>query len=379
MRAYDETITWLNFRLDLRQAPPSFWLLLGECVAGIRAITRVPLPLAAGKELERDTLAEGLHARLAMDGSSLTLEEVRSHLAGQLRVTQAKEHAVLELEGLFHTWQRIAGSGPGLPVVGSETLLSYHRALLETVPDVREKGRWRSAPKGPRAIDGVPPDVIPVFMAELCDWLNGPELDAPNLDERMAYALLHALIAELYLQWIQPFGTANARLSGTMEQHMLVRAGAGSMTGHLLSLHFHRQSHEYRRQVENAAQGVPDPIPFLAFGLRGLREGLSELRAKVREIQAQGQWRGHLSELFAGEDAAPARRQEQVLLDLAQQDATVPLSAIPALSPALARMYAGVSEKTLRRDVDHLEQLGTILRDPEGFRIRLERLLAFRY
>ena len=42
-------------------------------------------------------------------------------------------------------------------------------------------------------------------------------------------------------------------------------------------------------------------------------------------------------------------------------------------------MYAGVSEKTLRRDVDHLEQLGTILRGPDGFRIRLERLLAFRY
>ena len=195
--------------------------------------------------------------------------------------------------------------------MGTETVLAYHRALLETVPDARENGRWRNASNGPRAIDGVPPDVVPVFMAELCDWLSGTELAAPNQEERMAYALLHALIAELYLQWIQPFGTANARLSGTLEQHILVTAGVGSVTGHLLSAHFHRQSHEYKRQVEHAAQGVPDPIPFLAFGLRGLLEGLSELRGRIREIQAQGQWRAHLSELFAGEDAAPARRQEQ--------------------------------------------------------------------
>jgi hypothetical protein len=379
MRAFDETITWLNFRLDLRQAPPSFWLVLGECVAGIRALTRIPLPLAEGRDLERETIAKGIHARMVMDGSPLSITQVMEHLTGVLKVSPSQEQHFLEMDSLLHVWQRIAADGSKTPGLTPEVVLSYHKALVTDPASTRDSGRWRSAPAGPRAMDGVPPDVVPVFMAEFCDWLQGPDLAAPASEERMAYGLLHALIAELHIQWIRPFNTTNGRIAGTVLQHILVSAGAGSIPGQLLSSYFLRHQHEYVRQVEQAALGVPDPIPFLAFGLRGLNEGLMDLRSRTRMIQAQGQWRAHLSDLFDGIDAAPAHRQEQVLLDLALQDGPVALNTIPTLSPALAKMYAGVSEKTLRRDIDNLEQLGSVLRGPQGIRVRLERLLAFRY
>ncbi|MCB0770706.1 MAG: hypothetical protein KDC00_09910 [Flavobacteriales bacterium] len=379
MRAFDETITWLDFRLDLRQAPPSFWLVLGECVTGIRTLTRVPLPLAEGKALERETIAEGIHARMVMDGSSLTVSRVMQHLTGVLKVLPSQEQGLLELDGLLYVWQRIAADGSNLPRLDPDMVLSYQKALLIDPTSARDNGRWRTIPAGTKALDGVPPDVIPLFMTELLDWLQGPELAAPANEERMAYALLHALITELHIQWIRPFSSTNARITGTMVQHILVSAGAGSVPGHLLSTFFLQHQHEYRRQVQQAALGVPDAIPFLAFGLRGLNKGLTELRSRARIIQAQGQWRAYLADLFAGSEAAPARRQEQILLDLALQDGPVALNAIPTLSPTLAKMYAGVSEKTLRRDIDHLEHIGTVLRGPHGFRVRLERLLAFRH
>ena len=316
---------------------------------------------------------------MVMDGSSLTVSRVMQHLTGVLKVLPSQEQGLLELDGLLYVWQRIAADGSNLPRLDPDMVLSYQKALLIDPTSARDNGRWRTIPAGTKALDGVPPDVIPLFMTELLDWLQGPELAAPANEERMAYALLHALITELHIQWIRPFSSTNARITGTMVQHILVSAGAGSVPGHLLSTFFLQHQHEYRRQVQQAALGVPDAIPFLAFGLRGLNKGLTELRSRARIIQAQGQWRAYLADLFAGSEAAPARRQEQILLDLALQDGPVALNAIPTLSPTLAKMYAGVSEKTLRRDIDHLEHIGTVLRGPHGFRVRLERLLAFRH
>ena len=48
------------------------------------------------------------------------------------------------------------------------------------------------------------------------------------------------------------------------------------------------------------------------------------------------------------------------------------------LSPTLAKLYADVSEKTLRRDVDALLEAGVIQREADGLRVDLSNLLAFK-
>ena len=339
----------------------------------------VPLPMPEARALEHELLAKGLHARLAMDGSTLTLDQVQQHLKGRLRLPASLEGHQLEADGLLHTLQRIAAEGHvTIKALDADLIRIYHAALLESSVDAKDRGTWRSVDQGPAATDGVPPEMIPLFTDELCDWLISAELAAPSKEDRVAYALLHALIAELYLAWIRPFRIAHARITGTVVQHIVLSAGLHPAVGHLMSSHFHHSGRAYQRQLEQAARGTSDPIPFLAFGLRGLAEGLTELLTRIREIQAGGLWKAHLLELFSHPDQDPERRQRQLLLDLAEQDGPVRLSGLSRLSPTLAKVYAGVSEKTLRRDVDALESMGTILRCPDGFLVRRERLLAFK-
>ena len=86
MGPFDETITWIRFKTDLRQAPPSFWLLLGECVAMVNHIRGAPLPPVESRSLDKELLAYGLLARVVLDGSTLRAEQVLLHLEGRLRV-----------------------------------------------------------------------------------------------------------------------------------------------------------------------------------------------------------------------------------------------------------------------------------------------------
>jgi len=219
---------------------------------------------------------------------------------------------------------------------------------------------------------------VPVFMEELCDWLASAELAAPSPDEAPHYALLHSLLAELYIAWIQPFGNTDHRVAGLVGQHLLALGGLHGSWIHLPAVHFHRTRPEYQRQIAQAAQGAGDPIPFLAYALRGLLEGLRELTAAIRTAQADGQWRAHVEALLEGSTAPQHERQRQVLLALGDEPGPIALGRIPGLTPDLARLYAGVSGKTLQRDIEALDAAGAVQRSAEGVRARREIVLGFR-
>ncbi len=379
MRPYQETISWLRFKLDLRQAPPSFWLLLGECVAGIRHLTAIPLTPTESRALEREVLGMGLQARLAQDGISLGADQIQLHLQGRLQLPSSQESAQLELDDLLHTWQRLLQApSPEGRTLDPSWILEIHRALGNPEKGIERAGAWRISPYGISPLEGVPPEVISLFIEELCDWLNGPELAAPTEEEVPAFALLRALVAELYWAWIRPFGFGNGKLIGTLSLEILRQGGVGSTAGHLAARFFMHSARAFRFQTDQAAAGMADPIPFLAFALRGISDGLREIHERARDLQITAQWRAQLLDLFSDANDAPTRRQRQVLLDLGEHGIALPQSDLPALSTALAKLYAGVSEKTLRRDVDALVAAGIVRRSPEGIQVERGQLLAFK-
>lgn len=377
MRAFDETITWIRFRTELRQAPPSFWLLLGECVALIEQLKGAPLPPSESRSLDQELLAYGLLARVVLDGSPLRAEQVLHHLEGQLRLPPSQAHLRTELDNLLHTGQRLhleLASGP-VPL-DAERILGYQAALTEGMPDAH--AGWRTTPPSVAPVQAVPAEMVAIFMEELCDWLTGPELAPPSPDEAPHYALLHSLLAELYIAWIQPFGRTDHQVAGLVAQHLLAQGGLHGSWIHLPAVHFHRTRPEYQRQIAQAAQGAGDPIPFLAYALRGLLEGLKELTTAIRTAQADGQWRAHVEALLDAGTTPQHERQRHLLLALGEESGPIPLGRIAALTPELARLYAGVSGKTLQRDIEALDTAGAVQRGPDGVRARREIVLGFR-
>lgn len=378
MGPFDETITWIRFKTDLRQAPPSFWLLLGECVAMAHHLRGAPLPPVESRSLDNELLAYGLLARVVLDGSTLRAEQVLLHLDGRLRAPASQSQDVVDLDNLFHASQRLqVGISNGTGTLSPERILELHGTLTQ-VEGKKPRSIWRDGPMPPGGLSGVPSEMIPLFMVELCDWLNGPELQPPTPEETPHYAILRSLISELYLSWIQPVKVAGYRLAGLIGQQLLSAGGLSGSWTSLTAVHYHRTRPEFLRQISHAAQGVGDPIPFLAYSLKGLLDGLRELSSAIRNAQTHGQWRAHVEDLFEDVNGPQRIRQRTLLLGLSEEKDPVPVGNIALLNPELARLYAGVSTKTLQRDLEALEDLGAVQRNPEGIRARREVVLGFK-
>lgn len=378
MGPFEETITWIRFKTELRQAPPSFWLLLGECVAIVQHLRGAPLPPTESRSLNQELLAYGLLARVALDGSTLRAEQLLLHLDGQYKIPASHVHEIADVDRLSDSISALqlefSTSTSNLTI---DKILNYQRQLNTSVGG-RPGSVWRSGPMPPGGLPGVPFEMIPLFMEELCDWLAGPDLAAPAPEEAQHYALLRSLIAELYLAWIQPFDTAGHRLAGLVGQHLLALGGLSGSWTHLPAVYYHRTRPEFLRQIGHAAQGMGDPIPFLAYSLRGLLDGLKELLGAIRNAQVHGQWCAHVEELFDASKGPQFIRQRSLLLGIGEEPEPIAMNLIAELNPELARLYAGVSTKTLHRDVDALVESGALQRTAEGVRARREIVMGFR-
>lgn len=372
--SYNETITWIKFQTKSWNFSPLFWQLAGRVKADLDLLNGIPLPVAEGRSMERDLLVQGIQARLSLDGIMMSSEGVLAAMKTRNDVSSAGSGGEVEayLRGLSEaTLKASVGVGP-------DAFRSIHRTMTERTGEEDRPGQWRMTPTGGRPWEGVPEDVVGLFTEELCEWLKSDELAAPSKEETVSYALLRMLLAELYLAWIRPFPTAHFRVAAGVATRLLADAGLGPNAVHFLAIALHRNSREFGRQVQQASEGAADPVPFMLFALRGMADVLQEFHDRVREHQKRGQWRAQLLELFQEGNDAPTRRQRQILLDLADSATPVPLNRLSSLSTTLARLYAGVSEKTMRRDVDALLQAGVLQRSPEGLHIDLSNILAFR-
>ncbi|MEZ4757168.1 MAG: hypothetical protein R2817_10095 [Flavobacteriales bacterium] len=377
MRSYEETYTWLRFRADLKAAPPSFWILLGEVIALHRQLRNAPMPRNAARALERSVVTEGLAARFALDGHVLTQEHVRGHLEGRGAGADMDPALLHEVDDAFLLVQQLPQRAAVEPTeLRVEQVLAMHRSLTRHAQPKGQAGRWRQDAE--LRVEGVPAELIAPFMEELCDWLNGAELTAPAGDEALHHAVLKSLLFELHLAWIAPVEVGQHRTAGAVSQRLLLQAGGDDLLAHLLAVHFLRSRPEYVRQVQQAARGVGDPIPFMAFALRGLRRGLDQLLDSMREAQLAGLWRDHVRSALDGEPGDRSERHALLLMALGEEPGPVLPATISSLSPALAKAYAGLSSKTLQRDLEALARIGILYRSPDGAGVRKTAVMAFK-
>ena len=378
MGPFNETITWIRFKTELRQSPPSFWMLLGECMALVQTLRGAPLPPAESRSLDQELTAYGLLARVALDGSTLRAEQLLMHVEGLSKIPPTHAQEIGDVDHFRDALDSLQLEfSTSVPSLTPERILGY-RSVLGVTPNGPPTNAWRNGPMGPGELQGVPFEMIPLFMVELCDWLASPELAPPAPEEAPHYALLRSMVAELYLAWIQPFGSAGYRVAGLVGQHLLATGGLAGAWTHLTAVHYHRARPEFLRQIGQAAQGMGDPIPFLAYSLRGLLDGLKELVGAIRNAQTHGQWRAHVENLLLGEKGPIMDRHRALLLGLYEEQEPTAIGMISQLDPELARLYAGVSNKTLQRDVDALVDRGALQRTAEGVRARREIVRGFR-
>ena len=380
-RTYERTHPWITFELDLRRFPPELWLLLGEARSKCEHLAGAPLRPETAQRLHAIYLAKGVLATTAIEGNTLSQEQVEQYLDGNLRLPPSKQYLETEIQNILDGYNEVLSAiERGSPLeLSAETICHFNAQVLadlELAPEV-VPGVVRAYPVGVGRYRGAPPEDCGYLLEHLAMWLRELGQAAPK-EMGMAMAIVRAIVAHLYIAWIHPYGDGNGRTARLVELAILLEAGVPAPAAHLLSNHYNETRSRYYQELDRASRADHGPVTFLLYALRGLAD---QLRQQVERIQAQQldvAWRSHVHEQFDGhKKSATTDRRRWLLLDLSRKGVPVPWRELMTLTTRLAKAYATRTTKTLARDVNSLVKLGLAERVGGKVRARTEVIQAF--
>jgi len=358
--------------------------MLGECQSKCEHVSSVPLRPSTADRLYRIYLAKGVLATTAIEGNTLSEDEVLRHLEGNLKLPPSREYLSREIDnvvkGCNDTLALVAKGG--IPPLTPNSIKHLNKTVLDglELDDGCIPGELRSHSVVVGKYRGAPARDCELLLQRLCEWLRDgfvPPKDQGQ-DLTIAFAILKAVMAHLYIAWIHPFGDGNGRTARLLEFQILIAAGVPAASAHLLSNHYNATRTEYYRQLARASDSGGDVVPFVVYAVQGFLDGLKEQVEEIWTQQWDMAWQNYIHEQFAGKSSETAVRQRRLVLDLAAQSSPVPKAKIPEISTRLAQAYAKCTDKTLARDLNALQDKGLVIKTREGYRARKELILAFR-
>jgi len=219
-------------------------------------------------------LAKGVLGTTAIEGNTLSEEEVLLHLGGNLKLPPSREYLQREIDNIISACNDVGVEifEGRLGEISPELIMEYNRRVLdgleledeETVP-----GQIRMRAVGVARYKAAPPKDCGYLLERLCDWLNGPALTVVPQGQVVMYAIIRAVIGHLYVAWIHPFDDGNGRTARLLEFRVLVASGVPTPTAHLLSNHYNQTRTEYYRQLDRASRSGGDVVPFVEYAVRG--------------------------------------------------------------------------------------------------------------
>jgi Fic family protein len=371
---------WITFRLDLKKLPWSSWVELGECVAMCEQMRKVPLKPHIKEQLHLIYLAKGVHATTAIEGNTLSEEQVKAALESRLELPPSKEYLRQEVDNIVTACNDIVTeiSRGELAEISVAKLCHYNdRVLYGDIPrdPASQPGQIRrhnvvvgNVYRAPGARD------VPELLDKFCGWMNGR--DFIDAERPLHFTILKAITAHLYIAWIHPFGDGNGRVARLLEFATLLGCGVPSPAAHLLSNHYNATRSEYYRQLDRASK-TGDPTDFFVYAITGLRDGLKEQLEQVERHVLDVCWRDYIYEAFAqaGFSTAVTKRRRELSLQISKFDVPVDKETIYIL---MRRYYSDRTERTLTRDLNELEEMQIIVEDQGGFTANTDLILQLR-
>ena len=108
MPTYERTHPWISFRFDFSRANAQLWLLLGEAQSKCEHIAGVPLRPNVAKELHQLYLAKGVSATTAIEGNTLSEEQVLKHIQGELKLPPSQSYLAQEIDNIIEACDAIS-------------------------------------------------------------------------------------------------------------------------------------------------------------------------------------------------------------------------------------------------------------------------------
>ena len=374
---YTETHPWITFTLDLSVAPVNLWTLLGDASAQCEVISGIPLMPETASRLNRVSLERGARATTAIEGNTLSQEDVSKVARGELQLPPSKAYLATEVKNVIDVFKEMVDTDQAPPLSVGRVKYLNGRILqgLELEDDIIP-GELRTHEVIVARYKGAPTRDCEYLLKRLFEWLD----TITNIEvghAKFAPAILRAIVAHLYLLWIHPFGDGNGRVARLVEYQILLGAGVPNPATHLLSNHYNETRSEYYRRLDGASRNPRGVIAFLVYALQGFVDGLKEQIDTIKGQIMDSMWESYVSRKFRGRTGHAAARRRQLVLDLSARGKPVRRRDIRLLTPRLAAAYSGKTEKTITRDLNTLSEMNLITRTRQGIAARKEMMQAF--
>ncbi len=341
---------------------------VGQCISLLKAINNTPIMPKYYSELMQVALIKGAQSTTAIEGNTLTDEDISRLRDGQKLPPsieyQGKEvqnileaFDVLLLETIFENKEQL---------VTKELLLRFHQMVGKDLGE-----HFGAIPGRFRETDVIVgtyrcPDYrdIPFLVERYCAFLRDT-FRYEDGEQKFSDLFIEAIVAHVYLEWIHPFGDGNGRTGRLIEFYILSRGGNPDITLHILSNYYNLTRPEYYRQLDKAFQ-TRDLSEFIAYALVGFRDGLQQILEKIQFSQLAMTWQRYVYDKFDSVEGQKEvfKRKRTFALEI-PIDKKFTKEEIPNLNIALARLYSNISEKTLERDINELIDL-EILKQEDG-------------
>lgn len=373
----------MTFWLDVRPVDRRFWQMIGEARSKCRHLMFTPLKPAVAHEMESLYVAKGVQGTTAIEGNTLTLDQVRAAIRGRLEVPPSQDYLKREVDNILDSCRMIEEQieRDGRFDISVELLCSLNRQVLDRleVEDHVVPGEFRNVPVGVGSYLGAPAEDV-AFLSELMStWLNGPDFDIAENEQRDAFLLtfLRAIVAHVYIAWIHPFGDGNGRTARLIEFGILTAAGIPSVAAHLLSNHYNLTRTAYYRQLDEASRSGGNLASFLCYAAEGFVDLLQEQLDRVHHEIFTYAWENLVHEHFRHRNTVTAKRQRDLVIALGRRADPVSRDELPNLTRALLLAYNEKQSKTLTRDINEIVRAGLAERTPEGIRAKPEIMFGF--
>jgi Fic family protein len=352
---------------------PSLTKLMSEEDILYKAMAEIPILPEAASRLEEEVIIKSIFGTAAIEGNPLTEERVAQLLAapgGQARMRRAEREILNLKEAYAHIRENKAADG-GYPL-SEDAVKRLHRLITQGI-DYKDNtpGAYRNEPVrvGDQAHGGVhvPPknlaDIRPL-MGVFCSWMNSREIMELPVKSR-------AVLAHYHLAVIHPFGNGNGRTARALEGLVLASGGVRYLPAAMSNFYYRNIDDYYRAFSDTLGHPRHEITSFLEFAYRGMIESLRDIREKIGQAVRRLTVRQHCHDLRRRKKLT--QRQHDLLTLLLEQGRPFTLGDLMARDPFVV-LYRRVSERTARRDLKKLEEMGLLAGGNGSYRLNLRLL-----
>ena len=343
---------------------------LGQCHALVDTLSMVPLSLEVQEHLKQVALLKGAQASTAIEGNTLTEEEIKKIMADE-QLAESKAYQEQEVKNILDAMYEIESytldqKSPG--IITPDLLRRYHRltgkklsAPFNAVPgqfaqSQRIVGGYRCPPHGPGR------DQVEGLVTQLCEWLQ-KEFKYASGKQSFKDGIVQAIVTHVYIEWIHPFDDGNGRTGRLVEFYLLLRAGVPDICAHALSNHYNKTRPEYYDHLSRC-RDKKDLTSFIDYAVTGFLDGLNEVWQQVAVELLKRAWRGHVNDTIAKiKWSRPVIERRRRLLLAMPLFESFDLDAIHYASIQSTRDYVGISASTVQRDIKSLINLKLLRMD----------------